>query len=153
MHQFDKVEIVQLETPERSYATLETMVSHVEGLLQKLELPYRVLRLCNGDTGFSARQTLDIEVWLPGQNDGEGSFREISSCSNCGLFQARRMKARTRAEGEKETAFVHTLNGSALALGRCMIALLENGQQEDGSILLPAALHSYMGTDRLVASL
>jgi len=143
-HQFSKVELVSIVAAEESCA---------ETVLQRLELSYRVLRLCNGDTGFSARQTLDIEVWLPGQNDGEGMFREISSCSNCGPFQARRMKARTRAEGEKETAFVHTLNGSALALGRCMIALLENGQQEDGSILLPATLHSYMGTDRLVASL
>jgi seryl-tRNA synthetase len=152
-HQFSKVELVSIVAAEESDAELERMTSCAETVLQRLELSYRVLRLCNGDTGFSARQTLDIEVWLPGQNDGEGSFREISSCSNCGPFQARRMKARTRAEGEKETAFVHTLNGSALALGRCMIALLENGQQEDGSILLPAALHSYMGTDRLVASL
>ena len=152
-HQFSKVELVSIVAAEESDAELERMTACAETVLQRLELSYRVLRLCNGDTGFSARQTLDIEVWLPGQNDGEGMFREISSCSNCGPFQARRMKARTRAEGEKETAFVHTLNGSALALGRCMIALLENGQQEDGSILLPAALHSYMGTDRLVASL
>ena len=152
-HQFSKVELVSIVAAEESDAELERMTACAETVLQRLELSYRVLRLCNGDTGFSARQTLDIEVWLPGQNDGEGMFREISSCSNCGPFQARRMKARTRVEGEKETAFVHTLNGSALALGRCMIALLENGQQEDGSILLPAALHSYMGTDRLVASL
>lgn len=152
-HQFSKVELVSIVAAEESDAELERMTACAETVLQRLELSYRVLRLCNGDTGFSARQTLDIEVWLPGQNDGEGMFREISSCSNCGPFQARRMKARTRAEGEKETAFVHTLNGSALALGRCMIALLENGQQKDGSILLPAALHSYMGTDRLVASL
>ena len=152
-HQFDKVEMVQIVHPEKSYEALEEMTGHAEAILQKLGLPYRVMLLCSGDMGFGAAKTYDIEVWLPGQNDGEGSFREISSCSNCGPFQARRMKARTRAEGEKETAFVHTLNGSALALGRCMIALLENGQQEDGSILLPAALHSYMGTDRLVASL
>jgi seryl-tRNA synthetase len=151
-HQFSKVELVSVVAAEESDAELDRMTACAETILQRLELSYRVLRLCNGDTGFSAQQTLDIEVWLPGQNDGEGMFREISSCSNCGPFQARRMKARTRKEGEKETAFVHTLNGSALALGRCMIALLENGQQEDGSIMLPKALHSYMGTDRLVPS-
>ena len=151
-HQFSKVELVSVVAAEESDAELDRMTACAETILQRLELSYRVLRLCNGDTGFSAQQTLDIEVWLPGQNDGEGMFREISSCSNCGPFQARRMKARTRTEGEKETAFVHTLNGSALALGRCMIALLENGQQEDGSIILPKALHSYMGTDRLVPS-
>jgi seryl-tRNA synthetase len=151
-HQFSKVELVSVVAAEESDAELDRMTACAETILQRLELSYRVLRLCNGDTGFSAQQTLDIEVWLPGQNDGEGMFREISSCSNCGPFQARRMKARTRTEGEKETAFVHTLNGSALALGRCMIALLENGQQEDGSIMLPKALHSYMGTDRLVPS-
>ena len=151
-HQFSKVELVSVVAAEESDAELNRMTACAETILQRLELSYRVLRLCNGDTGFSAQQTLDIEVWLPGQNDGEGMFREISSCSNCGPFQARRMKARTRTEGEKETAFVHTLNGSALALGRCMIALLENGQQEDGSIMLPKALHSYMGTDRLVPS-
>jgi seryl-tRNA synthetase len=151
-HQFSKVELVSVVAAEESDAELDRMTACAETILQRLELSYRVLRLCNGDTGFSAQQTLDIEVWLPGQNDGEGMFREISSCSNCGPFQARRMKARTRTEGEKETAFVHTLNGSALALGRCMIALLENGQQEDGSIMLPKALHSYMGTDKLVPS-
>ena len=94
--------------------------------------------------------TYDLEVWLPGQNDGEGQYREISSCSNCGPFQARRMRARTRKSGEKETQWVHTLNGSALAVGRCMIAVLENGQQADGSVLLPEVLHRYMGTDRLI---
>jgi seryl-tRNA synthetase len=151
-HQFSKVELVSVVAAEESDAELDRMTACAETILQRLELSYRVLRLCNGDTGFSAQQTLDIEVWLPGQNNGEGMFREISSCSNCGPFQARRMKARTRTEGEKETAFVHTLNGSALALGRCMIALLENGQQEDGNIMLPKALHSYMGTDRLVPS-
>ena len=125
------------------------MTACAEEVLKQLGLRYRVMRLCSGDTGFSAEQTYDIEVWLPGQNDGKGMYREISSCSNCGPFQARRMKARTRSASEKETRFVHTLNGSALAVGRCMIAILENGQQSDGSVILPEVLHRYMGTDRL----
>ena len=151
-HQFSKVELVTITTPENSKSELERMTGCAETILQRLGLAYRVLRLCSGDTGFSAQQTLDIEVWLPGQDEGRGMYREISSCSNCGPFQARRMKARTRKNGEKETEFLHTLNGSALAVGRCMIAVLENGQQEDGSVLLPEILHSYMGCDRLVAS-
>jgi seryl-tRNA synthetase len=151
-HQFSKVELVTITTPEDSKSELERMTGCAETILQRLGLAYRVLRLCSGDTGFSAQQTLDIEVWLPGQDEGSGMYREISSCSNCGPFQARRMKARTRKNGEKETEFLHTLNGSALAVGRCMIAVLENGQQEDGSVLLPEVLHSYMGCDRLVAS-
>mgnify|MGYP000754814391 FL=1 len=151
-HQFSKVELVTLTTPEESEAELARMTACAETILQRLGLAYRVLRLCSGDTGFSAQQTLDIEVWLPGQDEGKGMYREISSCSNCGPFQARRMKARTRKDGEKETEFLHTLNGSALAVGRCMIAVLENGQQEDGSVLLPEVLHNYMGCDRLVAS-
>lgn len=151
-HQFSKVELVTITTPENSKSELERMTGCAETILQRLGLAYRVLRLCSGDTGFSAQQTLDIEVWLPGQDEGSGMYREISSCSNCGPFQARRMKARTRKNGEKETEFLHTLNGSALAVGRCMIAVLENGQQEDGSVLLPEVLHSYMGCDRLVAS-
>ena len=151
-HQFSKVELVTITTPEDSKSELERMTACAETILQRLGLAYRVLRLCSGDTGFSAQQTLDIEVWLPGQDEGRGMYREISSCSNCGPFQARRMKARTRKNGEKETEFLHTLNGSALAVGRCMIAVLENGQQEDGSVLLPEVLHSYMGCDRLVAS-
>jgi seryl-tRNA synthetase len=151
-HQFSKVELVTITTPEDSKSELERMTGCAETILQRLGLAYRVLRLCSGDTGFSAQQTLDIEVWLPGQDEGRGMYREISSCSNCGPFQARRMKARTRKNGEKETEFLHTLNGSALAVGRCMIAVLENGQQEDGSVLLPEVLHSYMGCDRLVAS-
>jgi len=126
------------------------MTACAEKILEKLELSYRVLRLCSGDTGFSAQQTLDLEVWLPGQDEGRGMYREISSCSNCGPFQARRMKARTRKGDQEETEFVHTLNGSALAVGRCMIAILENGQQADGSIALPEVLHSYMGTGILV---
>ena len=150
-HQFSKVELVSIVAPDEADAELERMTQCAEAILQRLGLSYRVLRLCTGDTGFSARQTLDIEVWLPGQDDGKGMFREISSCSNCGPFQARRMKARTKADGEKETEFVHTLNGSALAVGRCMIAILENGQCEDGSIILPEPLHSYMGTDKLIA--
>ena len=149
-HQFSKVELVSIVEPDKSADELERMTSCAETILTRLGLAYRVLRLCSGDTGFSAQQTLDIEVWLPGQNDGQGMYREISSCSNCGPFQARRMKARTRNAGEKDTRFVHTLNGSALAVGRCMIAVLENGQQEDGSVYLPEVLHSYMGTDRLV---
>jgi seryl-tRNA synthetase len=151
-HQFSKVELVTITTPEDSKSELERMTGCAETILQRLGLAYRVLRLCSGDTGFSAQQTLDIEVWLPGQDEGRGMYREISSCSNCGPFQARRMRARTRKNGEKETEFLHTLNGSALAVGRCMIAVLENGQQEDGSVLLPEVLHSYMGCDRLVAS-
>jgi seryl-tRNA synthetase len=151
-HQFSKVELVTITAPEDSKSELERMTACAETILQRLGLAYRVLRLCSGDTGFSAQQTLDIEVWLPGQDEGRGMYREISSCSNCGPFQARRMKARTRKNGEKETEFLHTLNGSALAVGRCMIAVLENGQQEDGSVLLPEVLHSYMGCDRLVAS-
>ena len=151
-HQFSKVELVTITTPENSKSELERMTGCAETILQRLGLAYRVLRLCSGDTGFSAQQTLDIEVWLPGQDEGRGMYREISSCSNCGPFQARRMKARTRKNGEKETEFLHTLNGSALAVGRCMIAVLENGQQEDGSVLLPEVLHSYMGCDRVVAS-
>ena len=150
-HQFSKVEMVSITHPDQSADELERMTSCAETILQKLELPYRVLKLCSGDTGFSAQQTYDLEVWLPGQDEGRGMYREISSCSNCGPFQARRMKARFRDVETGETRFLHTLNGSGLAVGRTLIAILENGQQEDGSILLPKALQSYMGTDRLVA--
>jgi seryl-tRNA synthetase len=149
-HQFSKVEMVSITHPDQSADELERMTSCAETILQKLELPYRVLRLCSGDTGFSAQQTYDLEVWLPGQDEGRGMYREISSCSNCGSFQARRMKARFRDVKTGETRFLHTLNGSGLAVGRTLIAILENGQQEDGTILLPNVLHSYMGTDRLV---
>ena len=149
-HQFSKVELVSVVAPDQSMAELERMTSVAESILQRLGLAYRVMKLCSGDTGFSAQMTYDLEVWLPGQNDGEGQYREISSCSNCGPFQARRMRARTRKSGEKETQWVHTLNGSALAVGRCMIAVLENGQQADGTVLLPEVLHRYMGTDRLI---
>ena len=148
-HQFSKVELVSITDPNESDAELDRMTSVAETVLNRLKLAYRVVKLCSGDTGFSARQTNDIEVWLPGQDEGEGRFREISSCSTCGPVQARRMNARFRRAGQKETEFVHTLNGSALAVGRCMVAIMENGQQKDGSILLPEALHSYMGTDKI----
>lgn len=140
-HQFTKVELVSITTPEESEAEHERMTRCAETILQKLELPYRTVLLCTGDMGFSARKTYDIEVWLPAQD----TYREISSCSNCGDFQARRMNARTRAKGEKNTRFVHTLNGSGLAVGRTLVALLENHQQADGSVAIPAALRPYLG--------
>jgi len=145
-HQFSKVELVSVTHPDDSNAEHERMTGCAEAILQRLGLPYRVMTLCTGDTGFGARKTYDIEVWLPGQDDGKGMYREISSCSNCGPFQARRMKARFR-DADGNTQFVHTLNGSGLAVGRTMIAVLENGQQEDGSVRLPQALHGYMGCD------
>ncbi|MBI3383650.1 MAG: serine--tRNA ligase [Aquabacterium sp.] len=139
-HQFDKVEMVQITTPEQSYDALEQMVGHAEAILQKLELPYRVMSLCTGDMGFGATKTYDLEVWLPAQN----TYREISSCSNCEAFQARRMQARFKnAQGKNE--LVHTLNGSGLAVGRAMVAVLENHQQADGSIRVPVALRPYLG--------
>ena len=147
-HQFSKVELVSVTRPEDSAKEHERMTDCAEAVLKGLELPYRVVRLCTGDTGFSAQQTYDLEVWLPGQNDGKGMYREISSCSNCGAFQARRMKARFR-DDQGETQFVHTLNGSGVAVGRAMIAVLENGQQADGSVRLPDVLHDYMKTDRI----
>ena len=140
-HQFTKVELVSITAPEGSDDELARMTGCAETILQRLELPYRVLQLCSGDMGFSARRTYDLEVWLPGQN----AYREISSCSNCGDFQARRMDARTRVAGQKGTQFVHTLNGSGLAVGRTLIAVLENYQQADGTIAVPDALRSYMG--------
>lgn len=140
-HQFAKVEMVSITTPEKSAEEHERMTACAEDILKRLGLPYRVVVLCSGDTGFGARKTYDIEVWLPGQD----SYREISSCSNCGDFQARRMKARYRPEGEKGTSFVHTLNGSGLAVGRTLIAVMENYQQADGSIKIPEALVPYMG--------
>ena len=146
-HQFSKVELVSITRPDASAEEHERMTRCAETILQRLELPYRVMVLCAGDTGFAARKTYDLEVWLPGQ----GRYREISSCSNCGDFQARRMNARYRPQGERRTEFVHTLNGSGLAVGRTLIALLENGQEADGSITLPAALRPYMdGMERLV---
>ncbi len=140
-HQFSKVEMVSITTPDQSNAEHERMLSAAEEVLKRLGLHYRVVALCAGDTGFSARKTYDIEVWLPAQD----TFREISSCSNCGDFQARRMKARYRAAGAKETQFVHTLNGSGLAVGRTLVAILENYQQPDGSIKIPPVLVPYMG--------
>lgn len=144
-HQFWKVELVSITTPETSEAEHERMTASAEGILEALKLPYRRMLLCTGDMGFSAQRTYDLEVWLPGQNDGTGAYREISSCSNCGDFQARRMDARTRAKGEKATRFVHTLNGSGLAVGRTLVAVLENYQQEDGTIRVPDVLVPYMG--------
>ena len=141
-HQFTKVEMVSVTKPEDSLDELERMTRCAEGILEKLELPYRTIVLCTGDMGFGARKTYDIEVWLPGQN----TYREISSCSVCGDFQARRMNARYRPEkGGKQTAFVHTLNGSGLAVGRTLIAVLENYQQADGSVVIPKALRHFMG--------
>ena len=140
-HQFSKVELISVTTPELAEKEHERMTNVAETVLQKLELPYRVIIKCIGDTGFTARKTYDLEVWLPGQQ----TYREISSCSNCGDFQARRMKARARYKDEKEIFFVHTLNGSALAIGRTLVAILENYQQADGSIKIPEALQPYMG--------
>ena len=139
-HQFDKVEMVQIVHPEKSYEALEAMVGHAEAVLQKLGLPYRVVNLCTGDMGFGAAKTYDLEVWLPAQN----TYREISSVSNCEAFQARRMQARFKnAQGKNE--LVHTLNGSGLAVGRTLVAVLENYQNEDGSITVPEALRPYLG--------
>lgn len=140
-HQFEKVEMVSICRPEDSEAEHERMTRCAEGILEALNLPYRRVLLCTGDMGFGARKTYDLEVWLPGQ----GAWREISSCSNTGDFQARRMNARYRPEGSKKTEFVHTLNGSGLAVGRTLVAVLENYQQEDGSVEVPAALRPWMG--------
>ena len=144
-HQFSKVELVSIVEPEDSDAELDRMTNCAEEILKRLGLSYRVMMLSSGDTGFSAQRTYDIEVWLPGQDEGKGMYREISSCSNCGPFQARRMKARFRNKGEKDTCFVHTLNGSGLAIGRTMIAVLENYQDENGAIHIPDVLQPYMG--------
>ncbi len=139
-HQFDKVEMVQVTHPEKSYEALEAMTTHAEAVLQALELPYRVVLLCTGDMGFGAAKTYDLEVWLPAQN----TYREISSVSNCEAFQARRLQARFKnTQGKNE--LVHTLNGSGLAVGRTLVAVLENHQRPDGSIVVPAALRPYMG--------
>jgi seryl-tRNA synthetase len=140
-HQFDKVEMVSIVPEDAAEAEHERMTACAEGILDALELPYRRMLLCAGDMGFTARRTYDLEVWLPGQN----AYREISSCSTCGDFQARRMNARYRAEGEKATRFVHTLNGSGLAVGRTLVAVIENYQQEDGSVAVPTVLQPYLG--------
>jgi seryl-tRNA synthetase len=140
-HQFTKVELVSIVHPDQSKAEHERMTGCAEEILKRLGLHYRVMLLCSGDMGFCSEKTYDLEVWMPGQN----AFREISSCSNCGPFQARRMKARFKGKSAKETQFVHTLNGSGLAIGRTMVAILENYQQPDGSIKVPDALVPYMG--------
>ncbi len=145
-HQFDKVEMVQVVHPEKSYDALEEMTRHAEAILQRLGLPYRVVTLCTGDIGFAAAKTYDLEVWLPAQN----AYREISSCSNCEAFQARRMQARFRnAQGKPE--LVHTLNGSGLAVGRALVAVMENYQRADGGIDIPPALHTYTGGMKVLA--
>ena len=140
-HQFNKVELVHLTTPEASYEALETLTAHAEAILQRLELPYQVVSLCSGDMGFNAAKTYDLEVWLPGQN----RYREISSCSNCEDFQARRAGLRYRPASGGKARLLHSLNGSGLAVGRTLIAILENNQQEDGSVVIPEVLRPYMG--------
>jgi seryl-tRNA synthetase len=145
-HQFDKVELVKLTTPEQSYAELESLTANAEEILKRLELPYRTLLLCSGDMGFASAKTYDIEVWLPSQN----TYREVSSCSNTEAFQARRANIKFRAGGTGKAEFVHTLNGSGLAVGRTLIAILENYQQKDGTIVVPAALRSYMDGRELI---
>jgi seryl-tRNA synthetase len=148
-HQFDKVEMVSITTPDASEAEHERMTNCAEAVLDRLNLPYRRMLLCTGDMGGTSRKTYDLEVWLPGQNQ----YREISSCSNCGDFQARRMSARYRPEGEKATRFVHTLNGSGVAVGRALVAIIENYQREDGSVVVPEVLRPYMGgLEKLVPS-
>ena len=140
-HQFYKVELVSIAHPDKSDDEHQRMTACAEEVLKRLELPYRTMLLCTGDMGFASRKTYDIEVWLPGQN----AYREISSCSNCGDFQARRMNARWRKAGERGTQFVHTLNGSGIAVGRALIAVVENYQRADGKIDVPVALRPYMG--------
>jgi seryl-tRNA synthetase len=144
-HQFDKVEMVQIVHPDRSYEALEEMTVHAETILRRLELPYRIVTLCSGDIGFAAAKTYDLEVWLPAQN----TYREISSCSNCEAFQARRMQARFRNAQDKPE-LVHTLNGSGLAVGRALVAVMENHQRADGGIDVPVALQPYMGGTKII---
>ncbi|MGL9750398.1 MAG: serine--tRNA ligase [Symbiopectobacterium sp.] len=148
MHQFDKVELVQIVRPEDSMDALETLTTHAETVLQLLQLPYRKVLLCTGDMGFGSTKTYDLEVWLPAQN----TYREISSCSNMGDFQARRMQARCRSKSDKKTRLVHTLNGSGLAVGRTLVAVLENYQQADGPIAIPDVLRPYMGGLEFIGS-
>jgi seryl-tRNA synthetase len=142
-HQFNKVEMVKFVLPETSFDELESLTANAEDILQQLELPYRVVALCTGDMGFASAKTYDIEVWLPGQQ----RYREISSCSNFTDFQARRANIRFRREGKKGTEFVHTLNGSGLAIGRTLVAVLENYQQKNGSVIIPSVLRPYMNID------
>ena len=145
-HQFEKVEMVSITHPDYARQELDRMTKCAEGILESLNLPYKTVTLCVGDMGFGARRTHDIEVWLPGQN----AYREISSCSSCGDFQARRMNARFKPATGGKPEFLHTLNGSGLAVGRCLIAVLENGQQNDGSVIIPDVLHKYMGNSSLI---
>jgi len=147
-HQFDKVELVQISLPDESDACLEALTGHAEFILQALKLPYRVMILCTGDMGFSARKTYDLEVWLPGQD----AYREISSCSSFGDFQARRMQARWRNPETGKPELVHTVNGSGLAVGRTLIAVLENYQQRDGSVVVPEVLRPYLGGQESIAA-
>jgi seryl-tRNA synthetase len=140
-HQFDKVELVKFTRPEQSFDELESLTANAEKILQTLGLAYRTVLLCTGDMGFASAKTYDIEVWLPSQQ----TFREISSCSNCEAFQARRAEIRVKVDGAKKSTFAHTLNGSGLAVGRTLIAILENYQQADGTVLIPEALQPYMG--------
>ena len=147
-HQFNKVEMVKFTTPEQSYDELESLLLDAEEVLQMLELPYQVVTLCTGDLGFSAAKTYDIEVWIPGQQ----AFREISSCSNFGDFQARRANIRYRSKGKKKIAYPYTLNGSGLAVGRTLVAIMENWQQENGSVVIPPALRTYMGGVDIIGS-
>jgi seryl-tRNA synthetase len=146
-HQFEKVELVWITSPELSYNALETLTGHAEAILQSLELPYRVLALCTADMGAGAAKTYDLEVWLPSQN----TYREISSCSNTESFQARRMQARYRHPETREMELVHTLNGSGLAVGRTLVAIMENYQDKDGNIRIPKVLQSYMGGMELIS--
>jgi seryl-tRNA synthetase len=143
-HQFQKVELVKFTKPEQSYEEHEKLTRDAEDILERLELPYRRVLLCTGDTGFSAAKTYDLEVWLPGQND----YKEISSCSNFEAFQSRRAQIRAKS-GKSKSEFVHTLNGSGLAIGRTWVAILENFQQADGSVTIPKALQPYLGSDRI----
>ena len=145
-HQFEKVELVQLVTPEQAKQAHEDLTSHAEKILQKLNLPYRVIVLCGGDMGFSSEKTYDIEVWLPGQN----TYREISSCSSFGDFQARRMQARFRNPVTNKPELMHTINGSGLAVGRTLVAILENYQNADGSVTVPDALQRYMNGAKVI---
>ena len=145
-HQFDKVEMMAFTTADQSYNELERLTSNAEEVLKRLELPYRTVLLCTGDQGFASAKTYDIEVWLPGQN----AYREISSCSNTEAFQARRANIKYRPQGAGKAEFVHTLNGSGLAVGRTLIAILENGQQEDGSVVIPEALRPFMGGQSVI---
>jgi seryl-tRNA synthetase len=146
-HQFDKVELVKFTTAEQSYDELEALTANAEEVLKRLELPYRTMALCTGDMGFSSAKTYDIEVWLPSQK----TYREISSCSNCESFQARRANIKYRPNGTGKAEYVHTLNGSGLAVGRTLIAVLENYQQKDGSVVIPAALRPFMGGREVIA--